>query len=183
MALDIFVQTKNRIYDEGDDQADYALSRTLCRLFLGTYKSPNPDHGELIQVGKLAGVDLTPLVRMGDYVTKDHEELLLANVADAGEKERLHQEIQQKRDGAWQPIPLVKGTVVALLNRLGEGVYAQIEYNENHREWLHPYFRDPQPGRDDEYAGNTFGQDLRNVLRYLEFAEQKGEAYVIFDFG
>ena len=183
MALDIFVQTKNRIYDEGNDQADYALSRSLCRLFLGTYKSANPDHGELIQVGKLAGVDLTPLVMMGDYVTKDHEELLLANVNDPEEKEMLHRDIQRKRDAAWQSIPVVKGTIVALLNRLNEGVYAQIVYHENNQEWLRPYFHDPQPDRGGEYAGNTFVQDLRNVLGYLEFAEQKGETYVIFDFG
>ena len=191
MGLDIFVITDNydvlqNAYFSGDEcelRSAHRLSRTFCNFMC----RPNviSHEPELDQIGRIAGVNIAPLTEMNSYP----DELDLEYWIGQAETEEERQKIINKAETA-------KASLRDNIDRISETINALTEKISNIRnlpELLQPtdfdslnnatYFAHLQIDNIDRFAGDNFGQDLRNFRRVLEFAKAHGSTPVWFSYG
>lgn len=190
MGLGIFILTgnfeellSNDYYDENNNFLNkYCLSRTFCNLMLrgDSYGEP-----ELDQIGKISGVDISPLYDMEKNWEEDDIIQKLSNAKNETEREKTLKQIQSDKDSINGNIDLVLETINLLINNLSQidNLNKRLEYGIKDTLGYDNYFTDFNKHNSESYAENNFGQDLRNFKRFLEFAKQNGRKTVWFHYG
>lgn len=162
MGVGINVSTNNlenihAEYEENGGPAGHQLSRTFYRLMCRQHVLSGAP--ELDQIGALAEIDITPFYDMEQYGQQDEE-------------------IQ---DNIGQVYTLVTSLIDALsqVNNLA----AHFEYEPEDTPWEEAeYFLNFTSDKAVNVLDQNFGQDLRNLKRFLEFAREKGTTTVFFHY-
>ncbi len=186
MGLDILIGTNNpEAFQEGEyDPDSFDLSRSFCDLMgqrqVGDIEKPLFD-----QVAKITQVDMTPLYEMSDYILPEDVDMLLRMRNSAEEKAHALQEIEATRAAVVGNLVRVRTTVEALLRQLAsvEDLANQLIPDDYEMVDNETYFANWEDVKSDGYEENTFGQDLQNLKRFLDYAESKGSHTVFFVFG
>lgn len=182
MGLDIHIRTNNFEELNSDENYDdfykYDLSRRFCNFMLRqNVVSHEP---ELEQIGRITGVDISPIYGMENYP----DEEWIEDSLDIAESEEGRQAIlkraeedKAKFDGN---IDRVLMTLRALIDKLSTidnlpSLLISDEFGD--------YFLDFNKDTGDGYIRNNFGQDLRNFKKTLEYAKSKGTTTVWFGYG
>jgi hypothetical protein len=159
----------------------HGVSRTFCHLFdLEDFFEGEP---ELIQIARLAGVDILPILQMALY-SKGELDFLLNKTEREDEEYRNDDTTANPKGNLEGNIDKVLRTLSELLEKLSQIEnlpdllvrygYDTIDYDT--------YFTDFSIDKGDGYIGNNFGQDLRNLKSAVEYAKDKGATTVYFGF-
>ena len=184
MGLDIHIGTNNKVYSAEyyDEEHKYfnkhSLSRTFCK-FMGRQHMVSHEP-ELDQIGRITGVDISPIYEMESYP----EEEGLETADSEEEKLKILKKAEEDKAKSQGNLDQVLRTVTELIEKLN--------YIDNLPSLLLPtdfdslgnekYFSAFQVDKGEGYIGNNFGQDLRNFKRFLEFAKTKGTTTVWFNY-
>lgn len=187
MGLDIHLQTDNyeQLYAAWHD--DYyrlhSLSRTFCNLMFRD--SMVTGETELNQISRLTGVDVTPLYEMLEYPEPQGLEFHLEMADSEAEKQEILANAEAAKARLAGNINRVAATIDGLLRKLhGINDLPNLLTAHGHDTLDHKiYFADFLLDRENGYIDNSFGQDLRNFKRFLEFAKSKGSSTVYFELG
>ena len=122
---------------------------------------------------------------MGDYFLPEDVEQHLQSYNSAEEKARALQEIAATNAAVAGNLARVRTTVALLLRQLASmddlaGKLVPDDYEMVDNETYFAYSGDTESA---DYEENTFDQDLRNLKRFLDYAESKGSHTVYFVFG
>ena len=188
MGLDISVQADNdeRLYQEQPDDyfEKHSLSRTFCNF---TLRANSIEEGatELEQIGQLTGVDTTSLEQMQSYPEAEYLEFLLSRAESDTERQALLAQDEADKAAIAGNLPAVLATVQQLLERLAtiNNLPTLLDAHGNDILGYDYYFTDFLTDKGEGYIGNNFGQDLRNLERFLQFAQSHGSATVWFTYG
>lgn len=160
MGLDILIAVDNmdEVYtpDYHNPVYNHFKSHNLSRSFSNLMFRQHVVNGEpeLDQIGRIASVDITPIYEM----------------------EQPH---------AVGNIETVYETVRTLVSTLSEiqDLPALLQNHGNDTLDYRNYFADFNRENEKSYIANNFGQDLRNFLRFLSFARERGATSVFFQYG
>jgi hypothetical protein len=184
MGLDILIGANNQAtLDAGEyEPAHHQLSRTFGYLMGRRHEIVGLP--ELDQIGHLTGVDISPLYVMDDYLLPDDEQSLLESAEDEAEllamEERFRVAAAARAGNIDQVTIIVQDLLqkVALLPDLPTQLLPVLP-DTLHRA---SYFAHFAASTHDGYE-NTFGQDLRNFKRFLDYAKSKGSETIFFVYG
>ena len=188
MGLDISVETDiGPLYSYEDYWENfnlYQMSRTFCNL-ISIHHSQLPS--ELFQLGKLLEIDLSPIFDM-IYASPEEEDFFIGRAESEEEKQKVSREFQQRRQECQKDIQQVHELAQALLQTLEKQPEASRniqyqEYSKGYFEWLQVYFADQSHDSNRGYSDNTLRDDLRNFIRSLDYATEKGANRVYFTIG
>jgi hypothetical protein len=188
MGLDIHLQTDHPVLQntELDEEHfhSHSLSRTFCNLMCRR-NNGGEEEPELDQIGRLTGVDITPLYEMDTYPEEEGLEFQLSMAADEAEEEQIRQEAEDAKAHLAGNVDRVQATVEALLTRLPEvdDLPHRLTSADHTEADYAPYFSDFLSNPGDGYIGNNFGQDLRNFRSYLHYVKEAGGTTVFFTYG
>lgn len=191
MGLDIQLATDNQDVIYADWHEDYYrlhnLSRTFCN-FMGRQHVIEKGEPELDQIGKLTGVDIEPLYKLENYPVPGLEAELqfhLDRAISEADKQQLLQEIETEKARLTGNLDRVTATIEGLLGKLAEITNLPSLLTDNGLDTLgnDVYFADFWLDRENGYIDNSFGQDLRNFKRFLDYARSKGSKTVYFEYG
>jgi len=163
----------------------HSLSRTFCNLMC----RQNVINGEpeLDQIGRITGVDITPIYKMETYGSDNNEELeFFLEVAESEEeKQKLLSEAIQRKEDLKGNIESIEFTIDALINKLQSIDKLPTLLNDHGHDTLgyNKYFTDFNIDKGEGYIGNNFGQDLRNFQRFLAYAKSEGATTAYFNYG
>jgi hypothetical protein len=159
------------------------LSRTFCNLMCK--KDAVGGEPELDQIGRITGIDITPLYEMEQYWDDESIEQHLSFAETDREKEAILKRITAARTKLEANIDVVNAIVTDLITKLSEIPNLPELLNDNGFDSLNNnyYFSDFSLDKGDGYIDNNFGQDLRNFQRFLEYAKSKGSTGVHFSYG
>jgi len=191
MGLDIFVNTDNdkeiSVIAYHENYNDFANRHNLSRTFCNFMCRQHVTHGEpeLDQIGKITGIDISPIYGMEKYGDHESIEFQLSYAESDEEREQINKQIQADRNSLKNNIDLVLNTVGSLIQKLSviddldekldDGGHDTLEYAV--------YFADFNSDSNEGYTRNNFGQDLRNFKRCLDLAKSKGATTVWFNYG
>ena len=191
MGLDIFVSTdhdeeiRSAAYRENynDFANKHNLSRTFCDFMCRqhvTYSEP-----ELDQIGKITGIDISPIYDMEKYGDYESIEFQLSYAESDEEREQINRQVQADRDSLKNNIDLVSNTVESLIQKLSGINDLEKRLDDGGRDTLEyaVYFANFNSDNNEGYTRNSFGQDLRNFKRFLELAKSKSATTVWFNYG
>ena len=181
MGLDIDIATNNDdeliisgYFDEENGYHNkHSLSRTFCNLMC--QRNASSYEPELDQIGKITGVDISPLYEMENHPEEECSEFFPENTGSGAEKDRA------KLNGN---IDTVLKTINDLIDKFGSianlpALLQPTDFTMRNTEYFAEFNLDKGTG----YIGNNFGQDLRNFKRFLEFAKERGTTTVWFRYG
>jgi hypothetical protein len=189
VGLDVLVVTDNYEQLSGKEPDDYfeqhSLSRTFCNL---TFRADTIENGgvdELHQIGHLTEVDVTPIRQMQNYPSEEHLEFCLRIAGSAAEQQKLLAQDEADKAALAGNLPIVLATVQQLLKRLAsiENLPALLNAYGNDILGYDYYFTDFLFDKGQGYIGNNFGQDLRNLERFLKFVQSHGATTAWFSYG
>lgn len=190
MGLDVYIFTENHeellsaeYFDEKNDYVNkHWLSRTFCNFMCRRDSYGEP---ELDQIGRISGVDISPLYEMEKNFDEDYIMHQLSFAKNEAEKEGLSKQIQADKDNLKDNIDLVLKTINLLIYNLTNIDHIEQKLNCGIKDTLgyDYYFTDFNIDRSESYTENNFGQDLRNIKRFLEFAKANGRTTVWFHYG
>ncbi|GAA4035323.1 hypothetical protein GCM10022409_19930 [Hymenobacter glaciei] len=186
MGLDIVLGANNQAeLDAGDyNPSEHHLSRTFCNFMTRRNDLAEGEEPELDQIGRLTGVDISPLYEMESYTLPEE----LSNLLDYAEDEEEQQEIMARTAAANAAvrgnIDKVVAVVQGLLTRVAtiQDLPSLLQSDEFDTLRSAAYFASFSSPRMDAYE-NTFSQDLRNLMRFLDYAKSKGSETVFFVYG
>lgn len=185
MGLDICLGTTNqRVLDESEQERtrSHSLSRTFC--YFMCRKSASVGEAELDQIGRLMGIDISPLYEMENYML---EEDLQSWLEYEPEEDRagIIQRVQAARASLEGNIDLVSRTIDALIKALATVDNLPQLLTDNGDDILNNrvYFSDFKSDKGQGYRESNFGQDLRNFKSFLEYAQNHHSTTVFFVFG
>ena len=191
MGLDIQIGADNdeelhsdEYYDEKNDYFHkHSLSRTFCNFMSRQYVASGDP--ELDQIGKITGVDISPLYYMGKYWDEYSAEHQLSFATNENERVEIQKRIQADKDSLKGNINLVLQTINSLIQKLSQINNLNQKLDDGGEDTLgyDTYFTDFNIDKGDGYIRNNFGQDLRNFKRFLEFAKERGTTTVWFNYG
>ena len=191
MGLDIFIGVNNReeVYtpeyhlEENDYYRKHRLSRTFCNFICR--KGVVEGEPELDQIGKLTGIDITPLYNMEKYWDEENAEMQLSTATSDEERKQSLERITRDNQSLSGNIDKVLHTVNLLIENLSLIPDLSSRLSDNGFDTLGNanYFSDFTKDKGEGYIGNNFGQDLRNFKRFLEFAKERGTSTVYFVYG
>jgi len=181
MGLDISVRATNQ--SEWEDAADTREEHTLSRRF-GYFmcrRSAIAGVPELDQLGALTGVDISPLYEMETYVSPEDIDNSLEFASDEAERQRILDKARPASAALTGNIDKVRTAVEGLLTRLATvaDLPGQLRPDKHDVLQAAAYFANfssPKMNARD----STFGQDLRNLKRFLEDAKSQGSETVYF---
>lgn len=190
MGLDIHIGTNNfkelhsgDYYDEKNDYFNkHNLSRTFCNFMCRqNVVSHEP---ELDQIGKITGVDISPIYEMESYPDEEGLEFVLEEAESEEEKQKILKQAEEDRIKLQGNIEKVLMTVTELIEKLNSidnlpSLLLNTDFDSLRNQ---EYFSDFKYDKGEGYIGNNFGQDLRNLKRFLEFAKERGTTTVWFDY-
>lgn len=185
MGLDINLNTPEGLGYEPQYFDAHALSRPFCRLMMERYNAPA---GTLVldRLGRLAGADVAPLYQMADYVSAEELEGRLSIAHTEAERQEAIRQAEADNAALAGNLERVAATIDALLAGLSPlpDLPRQLATGPGERaDDYAPYFADFDQDPGDGYIGNSFGQDLRNFRRFLDYARSQGSATVFFELG
>jgi hypothetical protein len=194
MGLDIHIQTDiPSLYTEylhsGGTIDSYihlkGLSRTFCELMCRRH-AISGEH-ELDQIGRIVGVDISPLYEMETHKDENSDEIdfLLGRATDDTERQEILATIRRDNEALKGNISKVLPTVKTLITKLTtiDNLPGLLTSNRPNSFQFEVYFTDFSIDKGDGYIGNNFGQDLRIFEGFLDYAVQKGSTSVYFDYG
>jgi hypothetical protein len=185
MGLDILVGANNQAaLDAGAfNSGDHRLSRNFCELMCRHQDFEGAS--ELNQIGQLVGVDISPLSEMTHYQLPEDVASWLEYEKDPADRMRILEQAEAAAAAIAGNLNRVTVTVQALLTHLAliEDLPGRLlpVAGEPFRE-AERYFASFAAPRIDRFD-NTFGQDLRNLKAFLDYAKSKGSQTVYFVFG
>ncbi len=140
---------------------------------------------ELYQIGRITGIDITPLYDMEKYWDEDSAEHQLSFATSEIEREEIAKRIQSDKDNLKDNIDQVLELLNLLIERLSRIDHLDQKLDDSGEDTLGYdfYFTDFNTEKGESYIGNNFGQDLRNFKRFLEYAKKNGASTVWFNYG
>jgi hypothetical protein len=186
MGLAVLVGANNfaELEAGADDSQGFDLSQHFCDL-LGQRHMEDIEAPLLDQVGAIADVDISPLNEMIDYLSPDDVASLLRYDRDEEARAKTRLAGEDAQAAVAQNLPRVRATLATLLehlvlvpdlfHRLVPDDYGMFDYEA--------YFSDFQLDTSAETGDQNFGEDLRNLKRFLDYAHSKGTHTVFFAFG
>jgi len=189
MGLDVFVDTDNYEQIRGKEPDNYfeqhSLSRTFCNFTDWINSIENGGATELEQIGRLTGVDITPIMQMQEYPEEEYIEFQLSTAESAAEQQALLTRYEADKAALVGNLPAVLTTVQQLLGRLAliDNLPDLLDAHGNDILGYDYYFTDFLVDKGQGYIGNNFGQDLRNFERFLRFAQSHGATTAWFSYG
>jgi hypothetical protein len=190
MGLDIHIITDNaeELFSPGyfDQKNDYQnkhnLSRTFCNFMCR--KNVIEHEPELEQIGRITGVDITPLLEMEDYPDEETVGFLLHDAETEDEEQKVMAKVAADREKLQGNIDKVSMTINKLIDKLDHvDDLAALLLPTDFYSLEENYFTDFKTDKGKGYIGNNFGQDLRNFARFLEYAKNNGAKTVWFQYG
>lgn len=191
MGLDIHIVTNNDdeldsddYYNEDNDYYNkHSLSRTFCNFMCRQYViSQQP---ELDQIGKITGVDISPIYEMETYPEEEGLEFNLETADTEDEKQKILKKAEEDKAKLQGNIDKVLITIKDLIQKLNAiddlpSLLLPTDFDSlNNKE----YFSDFKIDKGEGYIGNNFGHDLRNFERFLEYSKKRGTTTVWFNYG
>ncbi len=191
MGLDIYLSANNEealftadYYDEAHDYMNkHNLSRTFCNLIC---RRNVVEHlPELDQIGKITGIDISPIYEMEGYPDEEELEFELEFAETENQKAEILRNIEIEKEKLKGNLNRVLETVNLLIQNLErqENIYPQLiqtNFDSLNSEY---YFSNLKFDTKDRLTPNNLGQDLRNFRRFLEFAKERGSDTVWFNYG
>ena len=163
----------------------FNLSRTFYYFMCRQHVSEGTP--ELDQLGELTGVDIQPLYRMETYP----DEMSLEWALEQAESEEKRQQDLQEAEAAKAVLTSNADRVLAMLEALMtklatiDNLPSLLDHGWrdtlNSSRYFADFLREAGEGEID-YLGNNFGQDLRVIKRFLEFAKSHGSTTVYFEY-
>jgi len=192
MGLDIHINTNNleelnSAYFYGAKPGDYfyqhRLSRTFCNL-LWRYNVVSHEP-ELKQIGKITGVNITPILEMENYPDEDELFYMIESIESEEERQKLLKKAEDDKAYFQGNINMVLSTITQLIEKLNliDNLTTLLLPTDNDTLRNEEYFSSFKTDTGVGYIGNNFGQDLRNFKRFLEFVKDKDTTTVWFSFG
>ncbi len=190
MGLDISIRTNKD--DEIESSNIYAhsnefynkhnLSRTFCNFICR--RNVVGHEPELDQIGKLIGVDISPIYEMEEYPDDEYMDDFLEYAGSEEEQQRLLKEWEENKAKLQRNMDKVLNTVSGLIDKLNHidnlpTLLLSTDYDTLNNK---AYFAEFKLDKGEGYSRNNFGQDLRNFKRYLELAKQHGADTVWFNY-
>jgi hypothetical protein len=189
MGLDVLVITDNYEQLSGEEPEDYyeqhSLSRTFCNFTFRANSIENGGATELEQIGHLTEVDVSPLAWMSEYPEEEYLEFRLSVAESANEQQTLLAKYEADKAAFTGNLPAVLATVQLLLERLAHinNLPDLLDAYGNDILGYEYYFTDFLVDKGQGYISNNFGQDLRNLERFLRFAQSHGATTAWFSYG
>lgn len=189
MGLDISVNFDNQDdlykleeYDELEENSN--LSRTFCN-FLCRRNVVEDCQPELDQLGRITGIDINFLYEMEEYSEDWEIDEMLEFEEDENERIRRKNEILKQNQKISNNIDRVKSNLTELIKNLNEipDLNTKLEQTSYDTLGIDKYFSEFKENLGDGYIGNNLGQDLRNLLRVIEFASINGSNTAYFNYG
>ena len=158
----------------------HKLSRTFCNLMCR-------QHGfsgipELDQIGKITGLDISPLYQMECFMEDFEIDDELSRFETNEEKENFKKTTLAEMEKNNGNIEIIYELISALIDRLSKinNLPEKLDHAEYDTLNSEIYFSDfnLNPGNGD--IDNNFGQDLRNFKNFIEFARSKGSKTIYF---
>ncbi|MBO3272352.1 hypothetical protein [Hymenobacter defluvii] len=185
MGLDIHLQANNQ-EELNSDELDFyqrSLSRTFCNLM--SRRAVVEGEPELEQIGRLTGVDITPLYDMENYPDDNFLRGELEYAEDDKERKKILQRAEADKAQLDGNLEAVTALIDQLLTKLPQLEDLPSRLNDHGYDTLRnkSYFADFTQNPGDGYIRNNFGQDLRNFRRFLTHAQEHGSTTVYFVYG
>jgi hypothetical protein len=182
MGLDIILCAIVQDDFDLNSSQEHQLSRTFCTLMC--QHSDLDDESELDQIGRLVGVDISPLYEMESYVLDAELESEL-EFTDEEDKQALIERVESDRAALVGNIDKVSTVVEVLIVKLSTISNLSALLVPRAHDVLNSkiYFADFLLDKGDGYIGNNFGRDLRNFKRFLTYAKREGSRTVFFNYG
>lgn len=191
MGLDIFISVDNKEQVFADDyhneSNDYfhkhGLSREFCNFICR--RNVVEDIPELDQIGEITGIDITPIYEMDSYPDEEGIEFELEFAENEGQRDEIRKNAEVEKGKLKGNLDTVLETVNSLIEKLEgqESLYQLLIPTDFDSLNSAYYFSGFKSDKGDGYIGNSFGQDLRNFKRFLEFAKERGSNTVWFNYG
>ena len=191
MGLDINISADNYeelhsddYYDEKNDYFNkHSLSRTFCNFMCR--QNVISHEPELDQIGKITGVDISPIYEMESYPEEEGLEFHLDTADSEEEKQNILRKAEEDKAKLQGNLDKVLKTITELIEKLSSvdnlpGLLLPTDFDSLGNE---EYFSSFNVDKGEGYIGNNFGQDLRNFRRFLEFAKERGTKTVWFNYG
>ena len=191
MGLDINISADNYeelhsddYYDEKNDYFNkHSLSRTFCNFMCR--QNVISHEPELDQIGKITGVDISPIYEMESYPEEEGLEFHLDTADSEEEKQNILRKAEEDKAKLQGNLDKVLKTITELIEKLSSvdnlpGLLLPTDCDSLGNE---EYFSSFNVDKGEGYIGNNFGQDLRNFRRFLEFAKERGTKTVWFNYG
>jgi len=186
MGLDIFLQANNQEELDTDEQ-DFFCLHSLSRRFCNLMCRRNVVEGEpeLEQIGRLTGLDISPLYDMITDFTDESLEEQLSLADDDEERAQIVQRATADKARITGNLDIVATLIDQLLHQVPLLEDLPSRLTDHGVDTLHSetYFADFTQNPGDGYIDNNFGQDLRNFRRFLAYAKENGSTTVYFSFG
>jgi hypothetical protein len=165
-----------------EDVSAYGLSKTFCVLM--NRRNEVSTMSEFDQIGKLTGIDLGTIYDMEDYPDEETIDYFLSASKSDKERQALKKQFELNKIKLDGNISKVLNTVNELIEKLTLIDDLPTVLLPTKRDTLknNIYFADFQIDKGQDDVGNNFGQDLRNLSRFLTFAQQKGIETVWFNY-
>lgn len=184
MGLDILLGANNQAaLDAGHyNPDDQGLSRNFCTFMC--QRGAMEEEPELDQIGRLTGVDISPLYEMENYTLPEDLSSLLEYAADEAERQEILARTQASNAAMAGNIDRVTATVEGLLTQLAtiEDLPSRLRLDKEDTLYSTAYFANFSASRMNAYD-NTFSQDLRNFRSFLDYAKGEGSETVFFVYG
>jgi len=184
MGLDIVLGANNyAALQQGNyDANSQDLSRTFCYLMGRRHEWEGA--AELDQIGRLTGVDITPLYEMDNYLPPEDLASMLAHADSEEEKQAIQQRANDNEAAIANNIERVAATVDALLAQLAQLDDLPSKLIPTIDDALgNAYYFANFAQAGGNWMNNTFGQDLRNFKNFLDYAMSQGTTTVFFVYG
>lgn len=191
MGLDILVcfDNNDKIYsseyhDENFDHFHkHSLSRKFCNLMCR--KDAVSGEPELDQIGRITSVDISPIYEMENYGHGEELEFFLETAETEEQKQSILNFDKASKEKLKGNIDKVIVTLTTLIDKLSKIYNLPNLLNDNGWDSLdnQTYFADFNKDNELGYINNNFGQDLRNLRRFLEYAKAKDSTTVYFTYG
>src|SRR4030095_5929444 len=152
---------------------EHSLSRTFCNMIGREYVADG--ESELKQIGRITGIDISPIFQMGNYINKELE-FVLDGTESEEERRRIMYVESQPKGNLKGNIDKVLLTINALIDKVSRIDNLPILLEDHGRDTLEyeTYFTDFSVDKGDGYIGNNFGQDLRNLKKFLVYVKDYG---------
>ena len=188
MGLDIHLSTNN---PDVIFTADYLknffhqhkLSRTFCNFMCRQHVVSHEP--ELDQIGKITGIDISPIYDMEKYMDEDDLRFFLDGAKTEEEKQQILHDAAASQNKLKGNIDKVAYTINELSEKLNqiENLPELLIPSDFYSFPVEEYFSDFRVDKGDGYIGNNFGQDLRNFQRFLSYIKSQGAETVWFKYG
>lgn len=188
MGLDISVNldNQNELYELKEFEnllGQSNLSRTFCNFMCR--REAVSDESELDQLGDITGVDIRFLYEMEEYFEEWEIDEMLEFEEDEEEKFAQKESILNQNEKVYNNLYRVRDNLVQLIEKLNEIPDLVERLNKPTEDTLgiDEYFSAFQYNTGDGYIGNNLGQDLRNLLKIVEFGLENGSKTIYFNYG